>query len=73
MCPLTYLFVQVMPPSSSAGSFTPACSWVFIVPQGFPPADPPRKRHGAYNKRFIPAWQQVFAVLVISLAKVPKK
>jgi hypothetical protein len=39
----------------------------------FPPENPPRGKPGAYNKHFIPAWQQVFAILVISLAKVVKK
>jgi hypothetical protein len=33
----------------------------------------PRVNPGAYNKHFMPTWQQVFAILVISLAKVVKK
>ena len=40
---------------------------------GISPGEPSSGKPGAYNKHFISGWQQVFAILVISLAKVVKK
>jgi len=40
---------------------------------GFPLGNIHPGKLGANNKQFVPAWQQEFAVLVISLAKVFKK